>query len=480
MKNQNLQSMGMNEYGKLPPQAIDLERKVIGSILTDSNAIFFVNGILSAEMFYKNEHQLIFDACMKLNRINATIDPFTVSNLLKESGNLEQAGGIHAIVEIGNEATFSNIEYHAKIIVQFYLKRQIIQLCSRAVGNSFDDTKDIFEIIDEISDQLRDLSNHLLEDSKETWQQSTENYVIDLQDRIQKGVTETGIKVGLKQVDKTVAGFRAGLYIIAGRPSMGKSAFGFELACRIAEQKIGKVGIFSLEMSRNQLINRIVARYSNIDQTRLINGNLHQGEINQLINGGSKASELDFFINDKSGISINQIMSKAKVWAHKNKLSCILVDYIQLVKGSNKERRLEIGEISRGLKILSKDLDIPVIALAQLGREKDGGKSFPKMSELKESSDIEQDADCVMLLYRPEYYKIEYDNEGKSTKGLTIVIIEKNRNGPVNVNGAHIRSNLAINRYEDWDQEINMPHQEEKRENIRVNNGRDDEDFSPF
>jgi len=472
--------MGISDYGKLPPQSIDLERMILGSILTDSNAIYFVNGVLTAEMFYKNEHQLIFDACMKLNRINATIDSFTVSNSLKEEGKLDQCGGIFGITELCNEGTFGNIEYHAKIIVQFYLKRKIIQLCSVAVKDSFDDTKDIFEIIDEISDQLRELSNHLLEDSKETWKESTENYAIELQDRIHKGIVQTGIEVGLKQVDRTVAGFRAGLYIIAGRPSMGKSAFGFELACRIAEQKIGKVGIFSLEMSRTQLINRVVARYANIDQTRLINGNLHQGEIDQLVSGATMASELDFLVNDKSGISINQLTSKAKIWAHKNKLSAILVDYVQLVKGTNKERRLEIGEVSRGLKILSKDLNIPVIALAQLGREKDGGKSFPKMSELKESSDIEQDADCVMLLYRPEYYKIEVDGKGQNTKGLTIVIIEKNRNGPVNVNGANVRSNLAINRYEDWESLSEMTDIQQPDKAIKVENGRDDEDFAPF
>lgn len=472
--------MEASEYGKLPPQAIELERLILGSLLIDSNAIFQVNSILTAEMFYNNANGLIYDACLKLDRKNTAIDTMTVVNSLRESGKLDEVGGVFYIAELSNLiSTAANIEFHAKIIIQFYLKRKIIHVCSNAIKKAFDDTHDIFEILDEVSDSIREVNNHLLEDSRETWQESTENYVIELQDRIQKGITETGIKVGLKQVDKTIAGFRAGLYLIAGRPSMGKSAFGFELACRIAEQKMGKVGIFSLEMSKTQLINRIVARYSNIDQTRLINGNLYQGEINQLINGGSKASELDFLINDKSTISINQIISKAKVWAHKNKLSAILVDYVQLVKGTNKQRNLEIGEISRGLKLLSKDLDIPVIALAQLGREKDAGKSLPRMSELRESGDLEQDADVVMLLYRPEYYKIEHDANGQSTKGLTVVIIEKNRNGAININGANVRSNLSINRYEDWDQEI-TPHQEVKQELIKVNNGRDDEDFAPF
>lgn len=471
---------GFSEFGKIPPQAVDIEEAIIGAILMDSDAFFRLAGLIEAEMFYKDAHVMIIKAMKTLNRALNPIDVMTVGEQLKSDGNLEKAGGFFYLADLTNKIlTSANIEYHAKIVAQKYIQRQVIKFCSTAVKECFDDTKDVFEIIDQISDNLRDINNLLLEDDKTTWKESTENYVIELKNKLDSGIDHTGIRLGLTEVDATLQGVRSGVYIIGGRSSMGKTAFALDLARRIAVQKIGKVGIFSLEMSKSQLINRIVAGETGIDQTRLMNANIYQNEINNLINGGERASELDFLVNDKSTISISQIISKAKVWANKNKLSAIFVDYVQLVKGTSPVRHLEIGEISRGLKLLSKDLDIPVFALAQLGREKDAGKSLPMMSELRESGDLEQDADCVILLYRPEYYKIDVDADGKSTKGLTKVIIAKHRNGAVNIKGANVRSHLAINRYEDWDysSETFIPEIEKK---ISQQGGEDKGDFAPF
>lgn len=473
----------MNEYGKIPPQAVDIEKAILGALLLDSNAMYRTEGIIDSGAFYTEAHQNIFQAIEALTRQSKAADLFTVSEKLREEGKLEAVGGAFYLAELTNVvSTSANIEYHASIVAEKYTKRQVIRLSSEALKNAYDDTVNVYETIDAISDGMIEISNQLIKDDTQTWKGATEQYVMEVIDRMKSGITETGTRIGLKEIDETIAGFRAGLYVIGGRPSMGKSALGFDFACRFAEQKKGKVGIFTLEMSRTQLINRVVARYSQINQTRLINSNIKEYELNQLIAGGGTASELDFLISDKPNISINQIRSKAKVWAHKNKLSAIFVDYIQLVKGTNKQRHLEIGEISRGLKQLSNELDIPVFALCQLGREKDAGKSMPRMSELRESGDIEQDADSVMLLYRPEYYGITHDSEGISTKDLTKVIIEKNRNGAINIKGANVRGNLAINRYEDWDfypgTEPTATAQPQPEEKIKVTGK--DEDFLPF
>ncbi len=468
------------DFGKLPPQAIDIEVLILGAILIDSNAIYIVNSQLTGEMFYKESHQHIYNACLNINKKGGQIDIATCAEALRNAGNLEAAGGAYYIAGLSNAiSTAANIEYHAKIVIQKFIQRKVIQFSSNAIQKCFDETIDIFEVIDEISDNLREVNNTILEDSKIEWKESVENYTIDLIDKVKNGIKETGISLGLTELDRDLKGLREGLYIVAGRPSMGKTAFALEMARRIAKQKKGKVGIFSLEMSMDSLINRIVSSESEIDQSRLINADLTHAELDMLINGGSRASELDFLINDKSSISINQICSKAKVWANKNNIAAIVIDYIQLVRGTNKQRHLEIGEISKGCKALSKDLGIPVIALAQLGREKDAGKTMPKLGELRESGDLEQDADVVMLLYRPEYYGIDFDANGLSTAGLTKVIIAKNRNGKVNLKGVNLRSNLSINRYEDWESELkSTPNIPEKQ--IKVNNGRDDEDFNPF
>ncbi len=469
------------DFGKIPPQAVDLERLILGSILTQSDKILEVNSFLTSEMFYNEANGLIYNACLQLLKINAPIDILTCANKMRENGNIEQIGGVYYLTELSNLSNFSNLEYSAKILVQKFIQRKIIYISSNAIKNSFEDTIDVFEVVDELSDELRNINNILIEESKISWQEATENYIIELNDRVNNGITESGLKSGLSEIDRTIQGFRDGLYIIAGRPSMGKSALAFELACRFAELKEGKIAIFSLEMSRQNLINRVVSRYSKINQTRLLNANIDKGEMMKLMKDCERVSKLDFLINDKSTISIQQIISKSKVWAHKNKISAIFVDYIQLVRGTKQQRHLEIGEISKGLKALSKDLNIPIFGLAQLGREKDAGKSLPQMSELRESGDLEQDADCVMLIYRQEYYAIMQDNDGQSTVGLTKVIVAKNRNGAVNIKGCNLRSDLAINKYEDWDTQLNE-FQEPKRIESK---GKEEEDFlteikSPF
>ena len=445
-------SESMDNYGKIPPQAREIEKVVLGALLIDNMAIHNVFSLINRESFYEERHGDIFEAISTLMQLGTNIDMLTVVDQLKKNDKIESVGGAFYISELTNLVSSSaNIEYHARIIAQKAMQRKIIEFSSQAIDQCYMDSCDVFDTINQITDALIEINGQLLQDSKETWQEATEKYVIEVMDKVTKGITETGTRVGLTELDQTIAGFRAGLYIIGGRPSMGKTSLAIELSSRFAELKKGKVGFFSLEMDKTQLINRVVARYTNIDQMRLINANLHKEEVQNLIEGGATASKLDFLINDKSTISINQIKAKAKSWAIKHKLSAIFVDYVQLVHGTNKQRHLEIGEISKGLKSLSKDLDIPIFALAQLGREKDAGKSMPKLSELRESGDLEQDADNVMLLYRPEYYGIEHDAYGKSTKGLTLIIVAKNRNGAINLKGAKVKSNLSINRYEDWE-----------------------------
>lgn len=469
--------MSFESFAKLPPQAIDMERHILGVILNNERYLLDVYETLTAEMFYREDHKEIYLAILELNKNSKTIDTLTCVEMLRKKGKLEQIGGIFYITELVNEvASSANIEYHAKIVAQKYIQREVIRISSQAIKQSFEDTTDVFEVLDGVFDELLQLNSVILQEDKTDWKELTIDYTMDIIEKAKSGVTESGLMCGLKEIDDTIKGFEEGLYLLSGRPSMGKTAFGIELACRFAELKKGKIAFFSLEMSKTQLVNRVLSRYSRINQTRLRSSNIFENEFRELENQGSIVSELDFLITDKAGMSIQQIVARSKSWSAKNKIAAIFVDYLQLVGSkSNKQRYLEVGEISKALKNLSKTLQIPVIALAQLGREKDAGKSMPKMSELRESGDLEQDADCVMLLYRPEYYNIESDSEGKSTKGITKVIIEKNRNGSVNLNGASVRSNLAINRYEDIDPSL-LEFTPQKP--IKVTGK--DEDFLPF
>ena len=465
--------------GKIPPQAIDLEKAVLGAILNDSDAILLVTNIINAGMFYNDNHGKIYQCMESMASKSEPIDLLTLTQKLKALGLLESVGGAVGMTELSMCVSSSaNIEFHARILAQKYIARKIIETCSLAISKAYSDEYDIFEVVDELGNGLVSINDVMNGANEIDWRKETENQVTEIYQNSANGITSTGIKTGLNEFDSAVAGIRPGFYIIGGRPSMGKTAFALDITCRILENTGGYVGFFSLEMPTNQLINRILARESLINQTKLINSNINSEERAQLMRAGGLVSDMKILVNDDPAISILQIQSQAKVWANKHDLKAIVIDYLQLVKatGSN-QRHLEVGEVSRGCKVLSKILDIPVFGLCQLGREKDSGKSMPQLSELRESGSLEQDADTVMLLYRPEYYGIEFDSDNKSTKGLTKVIIPKNRNGSVHIAGVNIRSRLDINRYYDWDSfdEIKEPRPIDMR-SIRSGN----EDCLPF
>lgn len=438
--------------GKLPPQALELEKAVIGAILIDADAILLVTNIINSSMFYNTNNKDVYSCMEEMLSRAESIDMLTVTQKLKSKGLLEKIGGAVAVNAYANSvSTAGNIEFHARIIAQKHIARQLIKICSISMQQAYSDEVDIFEVVDGLGNGLVEINAIVNGANEIDWKNETEKVAMEIYKNSTQGVTSTGIKTSLFELDNVIAGIRPGLYVPAGRPSMGKTAFALDLACRIMEETNGHVGFFSIEMPIKQLINRMLARESGINQQRLLNCEINAVEMDILLKSGSKVSNMKLLVNDDPSISILQIQSQAKVWANKFNLKAIFVDYIQLVKGSSNQRHLEVGEVSRGLKALSKILDIPVFGLAQLGREKDGGKSMPQLSELRESGNIEQDADTVMLLYRPEYYGIEYDANNNSTKGLTKVIIAKNRNGSVFTPGVNLRSRLDINKYYDWD-----------------------------
>jgi len=442
------------DFGRIPPQAIEIEKAILGAILIDQNSFLAINNAITEDFFYKAEHSIIYKIFVALIKENRAIDILTVADRLKKNQELDMVGGYVYISELSHCVSSSaNIEYHAKIIAQKYLQRELIRISAITANESFSDTKDVFEISDSLGTELLRLNSIVNGSVTLDWKKETERQILKTIENKEKGISSTGIELGLSELDKTLQGLRAGLYILGGRPSMGKTALALDLSVRIANETQGYVGFFSLEMPVQQLINRLLARETGIDQTRLINSNIYQEEKMKLIERGGIVSESKILVTDTPSLTIMQIMSQSKVWAIKHDLKAIIVDYLQLVKGTERgqQRYQEVGEVSRGLKALSKILNIPVIALCQLSREKDKGANLPALSELRESGDIEQDADVVMLLYRPEYYNINEDSEGKSTKGLTKVIIPKNRNGSVNIQGANIRGDLSTNRYWDWD-----------------------------
>lgn len=448
------------DFGEIPPQAIDLEKAILGAILIDQNSFFTINNLIREDFFYKTEHSIIYKNIIALIKENRPVDILTLTDRLRKDGNLDLVGGAYYISELTNSvASSANIEFHAKIVAQKFMQRELIRISIVTANESYSDTSDVFITADNLGSELLKLNTIVSGSITLDWQKETERHIFKTIENKEKGITATGIRTGLYELDQTLQGLRSGLYILGGRPSMGKTAFALDLSMRIIENTGGYVGFFSLEMPVGQLINRLLARETGIDQTRLMNSNISKDEKLTLIERGGIVSSLKLLVTDSPTMTIMQLMSQAKVWAVKNDLKAIFVDYLQLVKGTEKgqQRYLEVGEVSRGLKALSKILDIPVIALCQLTREKEKGANLPALSDLRESGDIEQDADCVMLLYRPEYYNINEDSEGNSTKGLTKIIIPKHRNGSVNVQGANVRSDLSINRYWDWDSKNEIP-----------------------
>lgn len=426
------------EKGKLPPQAIDLEEVVLGAMMIDKKGVDDVIDILSAEVFYKESHQAIFEAVLLLFENSEPVDLLTVSAQLKKMQKLDVAGGDFYLIQLTQKVSSSaHIEFHARIILQKYIQRSLIKISSEIIEESYDETTDVFDLLDTAESKLYEITQGNIKRSSETAQQ----LVIQAKKRIEEIANKeglSGIPSGFNKVDKLTSGWQpSDLIIIAARPGMGKTALTLSMARNMAVEHNVPVAFFSCEMSSVQLITRLISSETGLSSEKLRTGNLEKHEWEQLnvkVKGLEKAP---LFIDDTPSLSIFDLRAKARRLASQHGIKMIMIDYLQLMtaggsqKGGNREQ--EISTISRNLKALAKELNIPVIALSQLSRavETRGGSKRPLLSDLRESGAIEQDADIVSFIYRPEYYKIEeWDDEERSpTDGQAEFIIAKHRNG---------------------------------------------------
>lgn len=412
---------------KIPPQAIDLEQAVLSALLFDSQAIIEISDILSPEMFYKDEHKNIFEAIQLMFNAGKSIDLLTVTDKLKELGKLEESGGIYAVNKLlGMVANTTHIVDHSLIIRQKFIRRELITLSMQTAQNAYDETFEDMEVLSMHERDLEKVTNASVITSEKS--------VSQIMAQMRKKVLKTGIPVknALREIVATLSA--PDLIILAARPAMGKTAFAMQLAMESAEYDV-PVMVFSLEMSETQLVNRMKNKLTGIPVKRLEMDNIFRDEVETLLNAEKKLDTMPIFIDDTAGLSLTEFKSKAARAKRKNKIGLIIVDYIQLMSNKNKSgnREQEISEISRGLKIVAKNLGVPVIALSQLSRKcEERADKKPMLSDLRESGAIEQDADIVTFLYRPEYYGIETIETGQgvsSSQGIAEIIVAKYRQG---------------------------------------------------
>lgn len=421
----------MSNY-KLPPHATELEETIIGMAMSESLAVSRVADIVGFSDFYENRNQVIWQAILTLFAENKPTDMRAVVEQLRKAGTIEQAGGITRIMELSYSASSAaNIEHHARVVAEKSILRGLISEASQMHENAYKDGADVFEILDAAQGRLDSISSKYFKQGAST---SLEIYKDTLkhihESRNNHGIT--GIQTGFKELDRITGGWQApDLIIIAARPSMGKTVVGVSLAKEAAQTFKKPVGFFSLEMSKRQIMQRMVAYDSEVDLERIRRGQTSDEDLKRIAEKTNGIAGAPLYIDDTAGISILELRAKARRMKHEHNIEMIVIDYLQLMRGDDSgNREQEIASISRGLKGLAKELSIPVIALSQLSREVEKRPDKrPQLADLRESGAIEQDADVVMFLYRAEYYKILQDEEGLPTAGMLEIICAKNRNG---------------------------------------------------
>jgi len=424
------------EHGKVPPQATDLEEAVLGAIMLEKDALTAVIDILKAEVFYKEAHQIIFSAISSLFGRSEPVDILTVTNELKSTGELDIVGGPYYITQLTNRiASAANVEYHARIISQKFIQRELIRISSVIIKDAFEDTTDVFDLLDRAEQNLFAVSESNLRRSYDDMQSLVGDAIKEIEAARDQDGHLRGIPSGFTELDRITNGWqKSDLIILAARPGMGKTAFVLSMARNCAVTFKKSVAFFSLEMSSIQLVTRLISSETELSADKLKKGDLQSYEWEQLHAKINTLTDAKLLIDDTPALTVFELRAKCRRLKAQHDIDMVIIDYLQLMSGggdSKGNREQEISNISRSLKALSKELNIPVIALSQLSRavETRGGSKKPILSDLRESGAIEQDADMVIFIYRPEYYKIDVDEEGNSTAGIAEICIAKHRNG---------------------------------------------------
>ncbi|HBI93022.1 MAG TPA: replicative DNA helicase [Terrisporobacter glycolicus] len=419
----------MEDISRIPPHSVESEQSILGSIILDKDAIITVAETINPSDFYKEAHKIIYESMLKLNSNNEPIDLITLIEELRKEGHLDNVGGISYLTSLSTIVpTTSNVKYYANIVKEKSVMRQLIKASNEIINLGYDASTDVQEILDQAEKNIFDISQEKSGDDIQPI-----NLVLqDTFDMIERLCTQksdvTGITTGFTDLNKKINGLqRTDLILLAARPAMGKTAFSLNLVQNAALKGDASVAVFSLEMSKEQLVQRMLSAQSNVELSKIKTGSLGESDWPRIIDAMAVLSEANIFIDDTPGIKISEIRSKCRRLKIEKGLDLILIDYLQLMEGEgkNENRQQEIAKISRSLKILAKELDCPVVALSQLSRSPELRKDHrPILSDLRESGSIEQDADIVMFLYRDEYY---HDDSEK--KNIGEVIIAKNRHG---------------------------------------------------
>lgn len=427
---------GLSEYvfGKVPPQALPLEEAVLGALMLDREAFSNVCNVLTPDSFYLEKNRIVYQAVTRLFEKFEPVDLLTVTEEIRSMGHLDKVDGGYYLVELSNKvASAANVEHHARIIAQKHIQRELIRVSSDTMRQAYEDTTDALQLLGATEQGIFEIAT-----GRNSGNSSPIGSLMlkaaknaDLA-RAKAGLT--GVPSGIKSLDEMTSGFQNGdLIIVAGRPGMGKTAAVLTFARNAAKEHARPIAVFSMEMPAEQLAMRLGASEAGIPLEKMRNGTATDAEIRAAEQAAMDFADIPIYIDDTPALTIFELRSKARKMKMKHGIEMVIVDYLQLMEGDSANREQEIAKISRGLKAIAKELQIPVIALSQLNRavESRGGSKRPLLSDLRESGAVEQDADAIIFVYRPEYYKIMEDENGRSLKGVAEFIIAKHRNGPI-------------------------------------------------
>jgi replicative DNA helicase len=424
--------------GKMPPQAVDLEEAVLGAVMLEKDALTSVIDILKADSFYKDAHARIYNAIQQLFTRSEPVDILTVTQELKKTGELEIVGGAYYITQLTNRvASAANAEFHARIVAQKFIQRELIRISTKTINDAYEDGSDVFDLLDDAEKNLFSIVEGNIKKNYDKMSTLIKQAMEQIEATRNNKGSFSGVPSGLSALDRITSGWqKSDLVIIAARPAMGKTALVLTMARNASVEFKKPVAIFSLEMSSLQLVTRLISSESELSSEKLKKGELEEFEIHQLTSKTKALAEAPLFIDDTPGLSIFELRAKARRLKEQHNIELLIIDYLQLMTAGSEgrgNREQEIASISRSLKGLAKELNIPVIALSQLSRavESRGGDKRPQLSDLRESGAIEQDADMVLFIHRPEYYGLTEDAEGGDTRGMAELIVAKHRNGPI-------------------------------------------------
>lgn len=422
---------------KIPPQAVDLEEAVLGAVIMESAAMDVVGDQLRPEHFYKPAHSDIWNAITSLYNKSEPIDILTVRKRLEKMAKLDDAGGAYYLAQLTSKVNSSaNLEYHTKLIIEYAMKRQVLEMANEATHGVYDETSDVFDIIGHADTKLSQIALNTVKKEAVKFYDSYRASIEKMEELAKSDLSISGIPTGFTKLDQVLGGLQdSDMIVIAARPGMGKTALMLSIIRNIAVDGEYPAAIFSLEMSTKQLTDRVISSEAEISSENIRIGKLEDHEWKQLLYKTSKVAESPIYIDDTPAISITELRAKARRLVKKYGVRVIAIDYLQLMKSAidnkrNHNREQEISNISSGIKALAKELNIPIIALSQLSRAVESrSDKKPLLSDLRESGSIEQDSDVVVFLWRPEYYDIPEDENGDSTAGVAMINVAKHRNG---------------------------------------------------